>query len=396
MTPNYLVALSSYQAPGGLPGVIFCKVIGSQYFVFLLGKVSCLTVTCLAVERWYSVVKPVKYRLKFKRRRVYVYLLIMWITCLLLHSFVLFEITLDEKNLRCVWITSDFPKELTVMTYTVVTFFVPNTVTWVTYLHISFALKRSTAINKNNARFTRTRFKLLRMCIIVALLLTICWFPNQLYYALSSYDLVRLESPFHHFTIVLAMFNSCTNPVVYCSTNREYRNGFLMLLCPFFNSCRWKKRREISLAQKRRLRIESGEFEMGKFDGGVILTFRNLVNQGYEVDDCKQQETSGVWAYSKNRLAGFSLHFSLSSCGQACYTFAKLPDDEDEADCGLTISVSSTGGKCTYSGKVVPSFIPGDRSPWAPAGEKCLIGRYVTTWHFLNSTRRQNLHRLLV
>ena len=294
MTPNYLVALSSYQAPGGLPGVIFCKVIGSQYFVFLLGKVSCLTVTCLALERWYSVVKPVKYRLKFKRGRVYVYLVIIWITCLLLHSLIPFQMTLDEKNLRCVWITSDFPKELTVMTLTIVTFFVPNAVTWVTYLHIAFALKTSPAINRNNARNTRTRFKLLRMCIIVALLFTICWFPNQLYYTLASYDLVRLESPFHHFTIVLAMFNSCTNPVIYCSTNREFRKGFLMLLCPFFNSCRWKKRRETSLAQENRLRVATGEFEVGKFDAGVMLTFGNLVNQGCEVDDCKQQETSGV------------------------------------------------------------------------------------------------------
>ena len=280
VTPNYVVPLGSYQVPGGLPGVIFCKVICSSYFVFLLGKVSCLTVTCLALERWYSVVKPVKYRLKFKRRRVCVYLVIIWITCLLFHSLIPFQMTLDEKNLRCRWITSDFPKELTVMTLTIVTFFVPNTVTWATYLHISFALKTSPAINKNNARFTRTRFRLLRMCIIVALLLTICWFPNQLYYALSSYDLVRLESPFHHFTIVLAMFNSCTNPVIYWSTNREYRKGFLMLLCPFFNSCRCKKRRETSLAQGNRLRVASGEFEMESFDGGVMLTFRNLVNQG--------------------------------------------------------------------------------------------------------------------
>ena len=134
---------------------------------------------------------------------------------------------------------------------------------------------------------------------------------------------------------------------------------------------------------------------MGKFDGGVMLTFRSLVNQGYDVDDCKQEETSGVWGYLKNRLTGFSLHFSLFSCGQACYTFAKHPADVDEADCGLTVSVSSTGGKCAYSMKVVPSFIPGDSSPWAPAGEKCQIGRYVTTWHFLNSAWRQNLHRLL-
>ena len=226
------------------------------------------------------------------------------------------------------------------------------------------------------------------MCIIVALLFTICWFPNQLYYALASYGLVRLELPFHHFTIVLAMFNSCTNPVIYCSTNREFRKGFLMLLCPFFNSCRWKKRRETSLARENRLRVATGEFEVGKFDAGVMLTFGNLVNQGCEVDDCKQQETSGV-------CSELIWKIGLFSCGQACYTFAKLPADIDEADCGFTVSVSSTGGKCAYSGKVVPNFIPGDRSAWAPAGEKCLIGRYVTTWHFLNSTWRQNFHRLL-
>ena len=42
---------------------------------------------------------------------------------------------------------------------------------------------------------------------------------------------------------------------------------------------------------------------------------------------------------------------------QACYTFAKLPANVDEADFGLTVSVSSTGGKCAYAGKVVPSLL---------------------------------------
>ena len=81
-------------------------------------------------------------------------------------------------------------------------------------------------------------------------------------------------------------------------------------------------------------------------------------------------EKSVNWLFSS--LQSFQLWSGLLN-------FAKLPADVDEADCGFTVSVSSTGGKCAYSGKVVPSFIPGDRSPWAPAGEKCLIGRYVTT-----------------
>ena len=300
VTPNYLVALRSYQVPGGLPGVIFCKVVGSSYFVFVLGKVSCLTVTCLALERWYSVVKPIKYRLTFKRQRVYVYLVIIWITCLLLHSLILFQMTLDEKNLRCMWITSDFPKQLTPMLLTIMTFFLPNAVTWATFLHLSLALKKSPAI-KNNGPFARARLKLLRMCVIVALLFTICWFPNQLYYVLSSYGLVRLESPSHRFTVVLAMFNSCINPVIYCSTHRDYRKRFLSLFRCVFNSWLCKKRREISLPKEHRLRSMSGESEAEKFGGGVVLTsFRDLINQGYEVDNCSQQETSGVWIYFKN------------------------------------------------------------------------------------------------
>ena len=202
--------------------------------------------------------------------------------------------TLDEKNLRCVWITSDFPKQLTPMTLTIVTFFFPNVITWVTYLHISLVLKTSPAM-KNNGPFARARLKLLRMCVIVALLFTICWFPNQLYYVLSSYGLVRLETPSHWFTRVLAMFNSCINPVIYCSTNREYRKEFLTLFCCVFNSRLCKKRREIGLPKENRLRSRSGESEVEKFGGGVVLTsFRDLINQGYEVDNCSQQETSGV------------------------------------------------------------------------------------------------------
>ena len=291
VTPNYLIDLGSYQAPSGIPGVVFCKMIGSQYFVFLLGKVSCLKVMCLALERWYSVVKPLKYQLKFKRRRVYLYLGLVWLVCIILQSSMLFDMTLDKNNLRCVWIPVDSPKKLIIITYTVVTFFIPTSVTWVTYFHISIALKTSPA--NHNKRFSRTRFKLLRMCILVALLLTVCWFPNQLYYALSSYGLVKLESPFHHFTIVLAMFNSCTNPMIYCYSNQEYRKGFLAILCPVFNCCHWRKRGEVYISQEPRSEARSKEFDAEKFDGGVMLAFRYL-NHGYEMTSTKQQGTSAI------------------------------------------------------------------------------------------------------
>ena len=248
--------------------------------MFLLGKVSCLKVMYLALERWYSVVKPVKYLLKFKRRRVYMYIAIAWISCLVLHSSMLFDITLDEDNLRCIWISVDSPKKLIIISYTIVTFFIPTAVTWITYLHISITLRTSPA--NYNKRFSRARLRLLRMCVIVAFLLSACWFPNQLYYALSAYGIVKLESPFHHFTIVLAMFNSCTNPAIYCYSNKEYRKGFLAILCPIFNCCSCKKRKEVTITRESRSEARSEEFHLEKFDGGVVLDFR-YINYGYEM-----------------------------------------------------------------------------------------------------------------
>ncbi|XP_078353148.1 allatostatin-A receptor-like [Oculina patagonica] len=285
ITPNYLIALDAYQAPSGMLGVVFCKIIGSQYFVFLLGKVSVLTVTSLALERWYSVVKPVKYKLTFKRRRVFTYLAIIWLICLLSHVAMPFGMTLNQDNLRCIWISVDYPIEFVIITYTVVTFFIPTVVMWVTYLHISLSLKSFPG--RHNKRVTLTRFKLLRMCIIVALLLTVCWFPNQLYYALSSYELVKLETPFHHFTIVLSMFNSCTNPMIYCYTNQEYRRGFLSILCPLFNCFYWRRRQSVTITKEPRWERRSRDFDAEKFDGGVLLQFR-YINQG-----CEALEQSG-------------------------------------------------------------------------------------------------------
>lgn len=289
MTPNYLIALNSYQAPKGIFGVIFCKIIGSQYFVFLLGKVSVLSVSSLALERWYSVVKPIKYKMKFKRRRVFTYLAIIWFICLLSHVAMPFGMTLNEDSHRCIWIALDYLAQLIITMYTVVTFFIPTVVMWVTYLHITLSLK--SLPGRHNKRVTRTRFRLLRMCIIVALILTVCWFPNQLYYVLSSFGLVKLETPFHHFTIVLAMFNSCTNPIIYCYTNQQYRRGFLSILCPLFNCFNWRRRRVATLAQDSSWDGRGRDFPAEKFDGGVLLQFR-YINNGCEILENHQRNSN--------------------------------------------------------------------------------------------------------
>ena len=234
-TPGYIVNLDSFPAPQGLGGELFCRLISTQYFVFVFGKVSVLTIVALALERWYSVVKPISYKLKFMRKRIYIYILVIWLLSAITNGSKPLKAQLDETSQHCTWSSISYPKEIFIPCYTTLTFFIPITIIWISFLHVARILKTSLA-ERESERFRRTRKKLTQMCALVAGLLTICWLPNQIFYTLSAFDITTAETALHHFTIVLAMFNSCVNPLVCCFTNRDYKRAVKRTLC----CCRFK------------------------------------------------------------------------------------------------------------------------------------------------------------
>lgn len=167
--------------------------------------------------------------MKFTRKRIYVYIAIIWLISGTANGSKPIKAKLNESSLRCTWSKISYPKEIFIPSYTTLTFFIPTAITWLSFLHVARVLKRSPA--EQNVRFRNTRKKLTRMCAIVAFLLTMSWLPNQVFYTLSAFDITKAETPLHHFTIVLAMFNSCVNPWICCFTNRDYKAGFRRLLC---------------------------------------------------------------------------------------------------------------------------------------------------------------------
>ena len=229
-TPGYIVNLDSFPAPHGLGGELFCRLISTQYFVFVFGKVSVLTIVALALERWYSVVKPISYKLKFMRKRIYIYILVIWLLSAITNGSKPLKAQLDEKSQHCTWSNISYPKEIFIPCYTTLTFFIPIIIIWISFLHVARILKTSLA-ERDSERFRRTRKKLTQMCALVAGLLTICWLPNQIFYTLSAFNITTAETSLHHFTIVLAMSNSCVNPLVCCFTNRDYRTAVKRTLC---------------------------------------------------------------------------------------------------------------------------------------------------------------------
>ena len=206
-----------------------------------MSKVSVFTVTAMSLERWHSIVKPLQYRAKFNMKRIYVYLVFIWLLGLGSVSFVPSGRVFISSTSQCIWSWAPFHRELLITLYPLLTFLIPTLIACLTLLHIYFVLKRSRFRQTGN-RNAKPKKKLLRMCSIVVFLFFFCWLPNQLYYALSAYSITTLETSFHYFTIVLAMSNSSLNPWVYCFANRQIKTGIMSLFVPVFNPLRKRVR----------------------------------------------------------------------------------------------------------------------------------------------------------
>jgi len=245
-TPVYVVGPDSISVPPGGFGQFFCRVIFSQYLVFTLGIVSVYTVTCMAIDRWLAVARPTKYKTTLTRPRVNICVVCIWALSVLLNTPHLLEMkatTSPDNEPQCEWVvlTHGTTRRVVAILEFSGKFFLPLLTASVTILSLNNHVKSSPALFQTNRG--KAGLRLIRMCMLTAIVLGVCWFPNQLYYMLFKYDITELDTPMHHFTVVLCMLNSCVNPLIYCISNKTYRRHFCLLVCP------WYRDRIIALEQ---------------------------------------------------------------------------------------------------------------------------------------------------
>jgi len=230
-TPGYAIPKSAYPVPTRLGGEIFCRLLANRYLLFAMGKVSILLAACLAIERWYCVLRPIQYKNKFSRKRIVIYVICMFVVTCILSMNKFFETSLAGK--KCVTKKAPYGKHGTrafIFAYSFAAFYIPCLITWLTFAHITLHFPSFPGEGNENANKKRRQRVLLRMCVITAVALTVCVFPSQTIYILSPFGITKIGSPLHKGFNVLVMLNSCMNPLIYCFTNKEYRKEFKKLI----------------------------------------------------------------------------------------------------------------------------------------------------------------------
>ena len=200
-------------------------MVANGFFVFLLGKASILTVTLLALERWFSVIRPFRYRVFFAKKKVLIYVVCIFLLSAVLQIYKFFQVKIKDN--RCVF-NSKPGQQVFMLCYVVGTFFLPSLITWASFIHIWYRIKSSPSLISRTEQTQVQERLLLRMCAITATVLIVCWLTTNLFYVLRSFNVIRGRYG-GGIPLMLSMSNSIINPWIYFLSNKEYRRAFLSI-----------------------------------------------------------------------------------------------------------------------------------------------------------------------
>ncbi|XP_077999721.1 QRFP-like peptide receptor [Glandiceps talaboti] len=227
-------------------GLFMCKLVN---FITVLSLVSSvLTLSCIAIDRYYAICQPLKTRIIHTTARAVKLLIFVWVAAVIIASPLLFVhqlrimsgVVTDDTYVLC---TESWQYQEQKITYTVflvaITYVVPLSLMIVLYLRIYHQLwvKNNvgpTNLGQQNVLTTiKYKKKATKMLILVVVLFFVCWTPYQVVTVRREFPPFK-DNETNRLVLALitlvALSNCCLNPIVYTFLNVNFKKSFVATL----------------------------------------------------------------------------------------------------------------------------------------------------------------------
>ena len=218
----------------------FCTVHGYESYTF--GIVSMLTMEVIAVSRYFCVVKPMKYPVLFTKRRILIYIAVIWCLAFIgaLSPFFLsfFGYEFQAGKVMCLYIFESniaftVPSEL----FFIIT---PLIIIAFCYVKVFYTVSKANRVfsRENNPQQLRANVeeaKVTKTLAAVVVGFACCWLPISV---MDSIDSVRGEHSLPREAYLtysfLCYLSSTINPIIYGAMNKQFRQEYKHILCKIF------------------------------------------------------------------------------------------------------------------------------------------------------------------
>ena len=219
--------------------------------------VSVYTLTSMAIHRCHVILNPFKQDIRQKSA-------VLWITVLWILSFTnvlpLMIVTKPEQSTECIenWPSQDHRRAYTAALF-ILQYVLPLVIIAIAYVRIGLDLNRScrgcystkASVNsmENQAR-RKENFKVTKTLAIIVVIFAVCMLPSQVGWMLLDFGNEQQQNiamVIFKFSLVLTVFHSCLNPLVYGSITKQFRRGYVKYLSYLCYCCRFKILKEFKL-----------------------------------------------------------------------------------------------------------------------------------------------------
>ncbi|XP_044288765.1 type-1 angiotensin II receptor [Varanus komodoensis] len=225
-------------------GNCLCKLTSAAATFNLYASVFLLT--CLSIDRYLAIVHPMKARLRRTMFVARITCIIIWLMAALASLPVIIHrsvYVIEQQNITVCgywYATSNATSNTTVkvglgLSKNTLGFLIPFVIILTSYILIWKTLKKAYQIQKNKSRGD----DIFKMIVAIVLFFFFSWIPHQIFTFLdvliqlrviTKCEIIDLVDEAMPFTICLAYFNNCLNPIFYGFFGKNFRKYFLQLL----------------------------------------------------------------------------------------------------------------------------------------------------------------------
>lgn len=221
--------------------VAYCYLINSRLFFTSTFVASIWNLAALSIERYLSIVHPIRHKLSLTRRKVISVLIGVWIVGLVFKSVMALPTTHVVSG-RC--ILGQYPDLVTTRIGGLVNalgeFFLPLAVIAFCYIQMARAVLKikasplSSTNTATNEHMSKVSMNILKILGFISLAFLISVGPRVMY-GLKYFLFLQYVDFYgipYLFCLLLNYSNCCINPIIYAFKYEEFQKGVRFLLCP--------------------------------------------------------------------------------------------------------------------------------------------------------------------
>jgi len=236
ITPSvFIVQFSFTNLPDGVTGTVLCKFFTTGTIAWVGAASSILTLSVVAIERYYAVVYPLGDKEKITMDNLKVIIPAVWMLSLFINIPPFLIWNFDEERDTCVY---TYPEEWMAVGYNLlwdVLAFLPLVLMVVSYSRVVYTLwfKRNYDFHSNQHQVAamRVRKHVTLMVVTVSAIFGICWGTSSVAYTLRAFEPSSVGPVTIAIANTMVLFNAAVNPFVYALLNQQFREKMKGIVC---------------------------------------------------------------------------------------------------------------------------------------------------------------------